>query len=186
MGNSFVSSLPTLDPSSVENVSSLFFYLSNNGTNGLYSGKTLESYLGYANSTILLLTGVQTVVNDTTVPVQWDTEIQDPLNMWDAASNTLIAPNFTGWVQFRARIESNTGGGTYTRCAVRKNGSGGEPGTCYWGYRDYVTGYRDSGISAPMSCSPGDTFDLRAYYQQTCQIGDSKTWLECIPLKIYI
>lgn len=182
MANSFLSSLETLNPSSVQNVSSLFFYLANNGTSGLYSGSVLQSYIGYPDSTIVMLTGVQTITATTPTFVQWDTEIQDPLNMWDAASNTLIAPNFTGMVQFRVRGESNTGGGNWTRNRMTKNGTDFY-GNCYFAYKDFVTGFRDSGITAPVSCVPGDYFEFLARYESTCQIGDSKTWVECIPLQ---
>lgn len=185
MANSFISSLATLDPTSVTNTSSLFFYLSNNDTSQLYSGRLLETQIGHSFSTVAMRTAVETVPANTAVLVEWDNIPQDPLGMWDAASASIIKPGFTGWVQFRCRGESNTGGGIFTRNAILKNG-GELAGLPYFAYRDYVTGYRDMAYSAPVSCSPTDYFEYRAYYNTACQIGDSKTWIECIPLQVYV
>lgn len=186
MANSFISSLETLDPTSVSNVSSLFFFMSNNGANRLISGDVMQSYLHHRLTTTVCRTTNFQITGGSAVQIAWEQEKSDPLDMWDAASNTLIAPKFTGYVQFRFGSASATGGGTYTRRRLKKNGlhvyGGG-----HWAYRCYNTGYVVESYSSPIECVSGDYFTFELQYQatNTVQCAGSTTFLECWPVQVY-
>lgn len=186
MANSFVSSLETLDPTSVNNVSSLFFFLSNNGTNNLISGKILEQYLCYRQSTLVVRTTDYSITANVPTEVQWEHVARDPLGLFNAASNTLITTNFTGYIQFKFCGASKTGGGTYVRRRMTKNGTQ-TYNSGHQGWRDFNTGYSWPTMTGPIECVSGDYFEMQQQYSATnTQNGtNGATWLEAIPLQVY-
>lgn len=190
MANSALINLPTLTAASVNNVSSLFFFVSNNDNGRLMSGEVLQSYIHNANTTILNKTSVQTFTGGANEYWDWDEAIRDPWSMWDANSVQMVTIPWNGYVQFRFRSESNNGGGTYafTNVVQGNSGSASPPGGGgLWCTKDQITGYRDSALTAPVPVSSGDQFRLRSQYQTTNQgvSNQMRAYLEVIPLKVY-
>ena len=189
MPNSSLLDLPTLDAGSVTNASSLFFFVSNNNNARLFSAHNLGPYVGVSTSTLLHKTAVQTISANSNTSVVWEAAERDPYGIWDAASNTLVKMNFNGWVQFRYRLESATGGGTQaiTRVSCGTGAEGNWAGMGYSAWRDQITGYRDTVMTAPTSVVVDQMFNLSCQYQAINQIAGNamRVWWEIRPLRIY-
>lgn len=172
------------------NVSSIFFFVSNNDNPRLMSGSILQNYIFNADTTILNKTTVQTFTALTNEYWEWDEAVRDPWGMWNAASAALVTVPFNGYVQFRWRNESQNGGGTFALSNVVVGNSGSAPpmgGGGLWTRYDQITGYRDSALTAPVAVSAGDEFRLRSQYQATNQSVSAgfEAYIEIIPLKVY-
>jgi hypothetical protein len=186
VANSFISSLETLDPSSVSNVSSLFFYVANNGNSRLVDGNTMQSYLSNRESTIVVRTSDYQIAGATTTVVTWEAAFRDPLGMWNANSASMIVANFDGYLQFKYASASKTGGGTYFRRRLYKNGAN-VPGSGLQAWRCYVTAYAWPSISGPIPCTSGDYFEMNQQYASANTINcvNLATWMEVIPLQVF-
>lgn len=187
MANSFLSSLETLNTASVTNISSLFFYTSDNDTSKLVSGAVLQGILGHPPPSVIVRTSNFAVTAGNSVALVWEQAISDPWGMWDAASNTLIVPGFTGMVQFRWRTETNGTGTNPAKYGMRKNGST-FIGHGWTNHGDVYTGFRHHVVTAPVSCSPTDYFDVGVQYPGNGSVlgAGGNCWVECQPLQVYI
>lgn len=190
MANSFITSLDTLDPTSVQNVSSLFFYISNNDNSRLMSGKELQTLIGPPPSTIVCATNAQTFSPAATeVLVTYDAALKDDLGLWNASSAGAIFTNFTGFVSFRYKTDVNTafGGPTvYLDAYIRKNGA------TWMGYGRYRADHPQftwdvTHSTGVVSCQNGDRFELYVQANSPGYMnGGGKVWLECRPVEMYL
>lgn len=187
MANSFISSLETLDPTSVNNVSSLFFYLSNNGANRLISGKTMESYLCNRNSTIVVRTSDYSITGATNTLITWEHAIRDPLGLFDPNSAQALFFNFDGYVQLKGSAASKTGAGTYFRRQFYINSLNEIPGSGAQGWREFATAYSWQIMTGPVAVTSGDYVGLNVQYQatNTGNAVNGGTWIECVPLQVF-
>lgn len=186
MANSSLLDLPTLNTNSVMNVSSLFFYMSDNDANRLVSGKVIQSLLGWPETTLCVRTSNFAVTTNNSVALTWEQTLHDPWGMWSSASASLIVPGFNGMVQFVWRTETDGTGLNPAKQGIRKNGSL-FIGNGFQNDGDSYTGHRNTMVTAPVSCAPGDYFEAGVQYPGTGNVigTGGTTWLECQPLQVY-
>lgn len=186
MANTSLSGLSALDINSVTRLSSVSFYLSNNGFSRHIPGDILASLMGAAPQTIVCRTTDQSQVDSKII---WEHNPSDVWSMWDVNTPHQLRMPFNGFVQVQLHFTTYpaaTGQAFY----MAKNGDRNVRGLA--GCRSKhdnsgISGIARDIISAPFSVAVGDYIE---FYQEVdlfvnTLVASTGVWASVTPLAVW-